>query len=180
MRSPPGSNAEEYGAIVVVIRSTLRIAQRDRAGELPGNFSEGRALQERFLATLGECCRKTLWQVRSFCLMTNHFHLVIETRSPSPVEGMKWFLGVYTRRFNLRHKLLGHLFSGSKARMVRGFRAVSGRDAAVYRSPSREVALRGRTGGIVSGKSRAHYRRGVEQRRGSSRAALWLGQGACG
>jgi len=51
-------------------------------------------------------------QVHAYCLMSNHFHLVIETPSPNLVEGMKWFPGVYTRRFNLRHKLFGHLFSG--------------------------------------------------------------------
>ena len=53
--------------------------------------------------------------------MFNHFHLVIETPSPNLVEGMKWFLGVYTRRFNLRHKVFGHLFSGRyKALIVDG------------------------------------------------------------
>ena len=31
---------------------------------------------------------------------------------PNLVDGMKWFLGVYTQRFNLRHKCVGHLFSG--------------------------------------------------------------------
>jgi len=37
------------------------------------------------------------------------------------VEGMKWLLGVYTSRFNLRHKLFGHLFSGRyKALVVDG------------------------------------------------------------
>jgi len=77
--------------------------------------------RERFLATLEECCQKTVWQVHAYCLMPNHFHLVIETPSPNLVEGMKWFLGVYTRRFNLRHKVFGHLFSGRyKALIVDG------------------------------------------------------------
>jgi len=44
--------------------------------------------------------------------MSNHFHLVIETPKANLVEGMKWFLGTYTSRFNRRHKLFGHLFSG--------------------------------------------------------------------
>ena len=47
-----------------------------------------------------------------YCLMTNHFHLVVETPQPNLVAGMKWFLSTYTSRFNLRHKLSGHLFSG--------------------------------------------------------------------
>ena len=32
-----------------------------------------------FLETLGEACQKTDWQVHAWCLMSNHFHLVIET-----------------------------------------------------------------------------------------------------
>src|SRR5579862_4560068 len=65
-----------------------------------------------FLKTLEEACAKTDWQVHAWCLMRNHFHLVVETPKANLVEGMKWFLGTYTSRFNRRHKLFGHLFSG--------------------------------------------------------------------
>jgi REP element-mobilizing transposase RayT len=65
-----------------------------------------------FLSTLGEACRKTEWQVHAYCLMHNHFHLAVETPKANLVAGMKWFLGTYTARFNRRHKLFGHLFSG--------------------------------------------------------------------
>lgn len=65
-----------------------------------------------FLDTLGETCQKTGWQVHAFCLMSNHFHLVVETPGANLVSGMKWFLGTYTSRFNRRHRLVGHLFSG--------------------------------------------------------------------
>ncbi len=68
--------------------------------------------RQRFLGTLGEACVKTGWQVHAYCLMSNHFHLVIETPQANLVRGMKWLLGVYTSRFNRRHKLFGHLFSG--------------------------------------------------------------------
>jgi REP element-mobilizing transposase RayT len=68
--------------------------------------------RERFLATLGEACEKTGWQVDAWCLMSNHFHLVMETPQANLVAGMKWLLGTYTMRFNRRHKLTGHLFSG--------------------------------------------------------------------
>ena len=75
----------------------------------------------RFLETLGQCCTKTEWQVHAWCLMNNHFHLVIETPKANLVAGMKWFLGTYTARFNRRHKLFGHLFSGRyKALLVEG------------------------------------------------------------
>ena len=56
--------------------------------------------RENFLATLGEACAKTGWQVHALCLMPNHFHLVVETPQSNLVAGMKWFLGTYTSRFN--------------------------------------------------------------------------------
>lgn len=68
--------------------------------------------REVFLETLGEVCDKTGWEVHAYCLMPNHFHLVMETPQANLVAGMKWFLGTYTGRFNRRHKLFGHLFSG--------------------------------------------------------------------
>lgn len=46
------------------------------------------------------------------------FHLVVETPQPNLVAGMKWFLGTYTSRFNRRHKLFGHLFSGRYQALV--------------------------------------------------------------
>jgi len=68
--------------------------------------------RQRFVATLGEACAKTDWQVHAYVLMPNHFHLVVETPKANLVAGMKWLLGTYTNRFNRRHKLSGHLFSG--------------------------------------------------------------------
>jgi REP-associated tyrosine transposase len=68
--------------------------------------------RKSFLQVLGAACEKTAWQVHAYCLMGNHFHLVIETPRANLVEGMKWLLGTYTMRFNRRHKLSGHLFAG--------------------------------------------------------------------
>lgn len=47
---------------------------------------------ESFLATLAEACGKAGWQVPAFCLMGNHFHLVLENAAGDLVAGMKWFL----------------------------------------------------------------------------------------
>ena len=68
--------------------------------------------RELWLKTLGQACAKCGWHVHAYCLMTNHFHLVVETPSANLVAGMKWFLGTYTMRFNARHGLRGHLFAG--------------------------------------------------------------------
>ena len=77
--------------------------------------------REQFVATLGEACRKSVWEVHAFCLMPNHFHLVVETPPGNLVGEMQWLLGTYSGRFNRRHKLFGHLFSGRyQARMKSG------------------------------------------------------------
>jgi REP element-mobilizing transposase RayT len=74
-----------------------------------------------FLQTLGRACAKTGWQVHAYCLMSNHFHLVMETPQANLVAGMKWLLGTYTQRFNRRHRLSGHLFQGRyKAQHIDG------------------------------------------------------------
>ncbi len=88
--------------------------------EYPGAIYHvlNRGDRRRFLETLGEACAKTDWQIHAYCLMGNHFHLVLETPGANLVAGMKWFLGTYTSRFNRRHKLFGHLFSGRYKSLV--------------------------------------------------------------
>ncbi len=76
--------------------------------------------RQRFWDTLGEACTKTGWQVHALCLMPNHFHLVMETPQANLVGGMKWLLGTYTSRFNRRHQLFGHLFSGRYKALIVG------------------------------------------------------------
>ena len=68
--------------------------------------------REKFLSALGEACEKAGWEVYAYCLMKNHFHLVLETPQPTLVAGMKWLLGTYTQRYNARHRERGHVFAG--------------------------------------------------------------------
>ena len=48
-------------------------------------------------------------QMHVYCLKDNHFHLVLETPKPTLVAGRKWFLGTCKQRFNVRHRMRGHL-----------------------------------------------------------------------
>ena len=74
-----------------------------------------------FLKTLAEACQKTGFQIHAYCLMKNHFHLVVETPQANLVAGMRWLLSAYSLRLNHRHKLTGHVFSGRyKALVVEG------------------------------------------------------------
>lgn len=68
--------------------------------------------RQEFLKTLGEAFQKTGWEASAYCLMRNHFHLVLETPNANLVAGMRWLLSTYTLRLNHRHKLFGHVFSG--------------------------------------------------------------------
>ena len=68
--------------------------------------------RELLVRTLGEACARTDWQVHAYCLMDNHFHVVVETPRPNLSAGMQWLLGTYTARFHRRHRTFGHLFSG--------------------------------------------------------------------
>ena len=67
---------------------------------------------EMFLSLLAEVCQRFNWVIHSYCLMTNHYHLVIETPDGNLSRGMRHLNGVYTQRFNNKHKRVGHLFQG--------------------------------------------------------------------
>jgi REP element-mobilizing transposase RayT len=74
-----------------------------------------------FIKTLAEACQKTGWQVHAYCLMRNHYHLVMETPDANLVSGMAWLQSTYTIRLNNRHQLTGHVLSGRyKAQLVEG------------------------------------------------------------
>jgi putative transposase len=77
--------------------------------------------RQDFLKTLAEACQKTGWQLHAYCLMSNHYHLVMETPEPNLVAGMAWLQSTYTIRLNHRHQLIGHVLSGRyKAQLVEG------------------------------------------------------------
>jgi REP element-mobilizing transposase RayT len=65
-----------------------------------------------FLQLLGETVRRFGWSVTAWVLMTNHFHLVVETPDANLSRGMQWLMGAYAMAFNRRHRRSGHLFQG--------------------------------------------------------------------
>ena len=65
-----------------------------------------------FLDLLGKEVRQQGWVCYAYCLMDNHYHLVMETPEPNLVRGMRRLNGVYTQAFNRRHKKVGHVFQG--------------------------------------------------------------------
>ena len=67
---------------------------------------------QRFLDLLGEVATRCRWRCYAYCLMTNHYHLVVETPAPNLSHGMRQLNGRYTQAFNFRHQRGGHLFQG--------------------------------------------------------------------
>ena len=48
----------------------------------------------------------------AWCFMGNHYHFVLQTRLPNLSLLMRHINGIYTQRFNQRHRKVGHLFQG--------------------------------------------------------------------
>ena len=65
-----------------------------------------------FLDLLGKEIAQQGWRCYAYCLMDNHYHLLVETPEANLVSGMRRFNGVYTQAFNRRHSRVGHLFQG--------------------------------------------------------------------
>jgi putative transposase len=65
-----------------------------------------------FLDILWKVCAHLDWQVWAYCLMGNHYHLVIQTHTPTLSRGMRDLNGVYSQAFNRRHARVGHVFQG--------------------------------------------------------------------
>jgi len=68
--------------------------------------------RKMFMGYLGEVVARFGWLCHAYCLMDNHYHLLIETPEANLSQGMRQLNGVYTQRFNRRHGRVGHLFQG--------------------------------------------------------------------
>jgi len=65
-----------------------------------------------FLEILAETVADFNWMVHAYCLMTNHYHLLLETPDGNLSAGMRQLNGVYTQRSNRKHDRVGHVFQG--------------------------------------------------------------------
>lgn len=68
--------------------------------------------RQAFLHTLAEVVVRFNWRCHAYCLMTNHYHLVVHTPDGNLSKGMRQLNGVYTQASNRRHRQVGHLFQG--------------------------------------------------------------------
>jgi REP element-mobilizing transposase RayT len=63
-----------------------------------------------FLGLLLSVVERFRWRVHALCLMTTHYHVVVEAATSDLSSGMQRLNGVYAQRFNRRHARAGHLF----------------------------------------------------------------------
>ena len=68
--------------------------------------------RERFLEVLGEVVERYGWLCHAHCLMTNHYHLLIETPNANLSRGMRQLNGIYTQWINREYGRSGHVFQG--------------------------------------------------------------------
>jgi REP element-mobilizing transposase RayT len=52
-------------------------------------------IESAFSSHLGQVCTRAGWQVHAFVLMSNHYHLLIETPQPNLVADMRWIQTTY-------------------------------------------------------------------------------------
>ena len=81
-----------------------------------GNYRQDLFINEgahlAFENCLFEACEKCDWVLEGFCVMTNHFHLVVRTPKGNLVYGMKWLQSTFANRYHRFRKVHGKLFQG--------------------------------------------------------------------
>ena len=65
-----------------------------------------------FLSLLNQVCEGHNWLCHAYCLMGNHYHILIETPDANLSKGMRQLNGMYTQKFNQKHGRVGHVFQG--------------------------------------------------------------------
>ena len=65
-----------------------------------------------FIELLGNITDRFRWLCYAYCLMDNHYHLVIETQGANLAKGMRQLNGLYTQKYNWKYRKTGHVFQG--------------------------------------------------------------------
>ena len=122
--------------------------------------------RQMFLSTLVQVVTQFNWICHAWCLMDNHYHLLIQTPDGNLSKGMRQLNGIYTQASNRRHQRVGHLFQGR-------FKAILVDSDAYLLELTRYVVLNPVRAGMVKKPADwrwSSYRASV----GLEPAALWL------
>jgi putative transposase len=99
--------------------------------------------RQAWISVLAQVCERFNWVVHAYCLMSNHYHLVVETPDANLSVGMRQLNGVYTQLVNRRHARVGHVFQGR-------FKAIVVQKEAYLLELARYVVLNPVRAGMVS------------------------------
>ena len=81
-------------------------------GDYRRDLFSGKGAADSFLKCLFETAERFGWRLHAYVVMSNHFHLVLETPEPNLSDGMKWLQGTWARRFNGFGRHVGRPFQG--------------------------------------------------------------------
>jgi putative transposase len=81
-------------------------------GDRREDIYEDNSDRVNFLHLFADVCERYNWVCHAYCLMSNHYHLLIETPDGNLSKGMRQLNGVYSQLYNHRHNLVGHVFQG--------------------------------------------------------------------
>ncbi len=81
-------------------------------GDRREDIYEDDADRELFLEVLSSVITQSNWVCYAYCLMSNHYHLLIQTPDSNLSKGMRQLNGIYTQAYNRQHGKTGHLFQG--------------------------------------------------------------------
>ena len=98
------------------------------------NIYEDKTDYQYFLALLSDIQKKMPFELHSYCLMTNHFHLLLETKDKEIWHIMKRLMQLYTEYYNNKYGRTGHLFQGR-------YRSCLVKDDAYFLQTSRYIHL---------------------------------------
>ena len=103
----------------------IRVEFKNAVYHVTARGNEGRDIyrddedRQRFLETLEEATERFGLVAHAYCLMDNHYHLLLQTPRANLSDGAGWLQTTYSIRFNRRHGRSGHLFQGRfKAHLV--------------------------------------------------------------
>lgn len=87
-------------------------------GNARADIFEADSDRTKFLKILGLVVNRFNWLCHAYCLMNNHYHLLVETPEGNLSAGMRQLNGVYTQAFNRAHRRDGHIFKGRFAAIL--------------------------------------------------------------
>ena len=93
---------------------------------------------EAFERTIFEAAKRCGWRLYAYVIMSNHYHLAIETPEPNLVAGMRWLQSTFATRFNRFRNERGHVFQGRyKAILINEDRPLLGLIDYIHLNPVR-------------------------------------------